>query len=270
MYWVLPYGGSLYIEGNESGETGLESFDTSKLSEEHSNVDNKNLKGQGVFSPGLTRCLDEMKTPAGELSRQFKGFHGNQMFGARVEPSPMKLLMQHVSAQGKSGSENPGNGVKSPTQDNKNSLMQTSSNSSFLGTDSQNTSAANRGATLTEGPTGPWFNLLPREPCDKTTITNCWMPTINTQRIPLDGSVPRRPGRPPKQPKTSEGECSSGAVQTPEPVMPSPLVYQLPSLPRPLTLDEVRRSVMESLRQDPALIPKGLFISFCIKKKLYY
>ncbi|CAB4032060.1 Hypothetical predicted protein, partial [Paramuricea clavata] len=39
MYWVLPYGGSLYIEGNENGETGLENFDMSKLSEEHSNID---------------------------------------------------------------------------------------------------------------------------------------------------------------------------------------------------------------------------------------
>ena len=257
MYWVLPYGGSLYIEGNDNGETGLDNFDVSKLGEEHSNIDNKNCGGQGMFSPGLNRCLDDINGPTGE--GQFRGFHGNQLAGAHAEDSPMKLLMQHVSSQGKSSNESSSSGLKSPIQDSKNNLIQTP-NHSNTGSDNQNTS--NRGVVVMEGTTRPWFNLLPREPCDKTTITNCWMPTINTQRISLDGSVPRRPGRPPKQAKVSEGESSSGVtkatVET-DVVMTSPPVYQLPSLPRPLTLDEVRRSVMESLRQDPAPIPKGLY-----------
>ncbi|CAB3979425.1 bromodomain adjacent to zinc finger domain 2B-like isoform X1 [Paramuricea clavata] len=261
MYWVLPYGGSLYIEGNENGETGLENFDMSKLSEEHSNIDSRNFGGQGVFSPGLTRCLDEMKGPTGELSGQFRGFLGNQMVGVGAEPSPMKLLMQHVSSQGKPSNESSSSGLKSPTQDNRNHLIQTSNNSTSAGLEHQNTTPS-RGVIVMEGPTGPWFNLLPREPCDKSTITNCWMPTINTQRTSLDGSVQRRPGRP-KQAKISEGESSSGvkkeeeAVETDVVMTPQP-VYQLPSLPRPLTLDEVRRSVMESLRQDPATIPKEM------------
>jgi hypothetical protein len=259
MYWVLPYGGSLYIEGNENGETGLENFDMSKIGEEHSNIiDNKNFGRQGVFSPGLTRCLDDIKGPTGE--GQFRGLHGTQVAGGPAEDSPMKLLMQHVSSQGIPSNENTSSGLKSPTQDNNNELTQTP-NHSNSGSEHQN--ASNRGVLVMEGPTTPWFNLLPREPCDKTTITNCWMPTINTQRTPLDGNVPRRPGRPPKQAKVSEGESSSGVtkatVEETDVVMTSPPVYQLPSLPRPLTLDEVRRSVMESLRQDPAPIPKGLY-----------
>ena len=260
MYWVLPYGGSLYIEGNENGETGLENFDMSKYGEEHSSLDSKNLGGQGVFSPGLTRCLDEMKGSSGELSGHFKGFHGNQIIGSRAEPSPMKLLMQHVSSQGRASNESSSSGLKSPTQDNRNNLIQTSNHS--VGSDHHN-NTQNRGGIAMEDPSGPWFNLLPREPCDKTTITNCWMPTINTQRTPLDGNAPRRPGRPPKQAKISEGESSTGVIKTAvqtDTVMTSQPVYQLPSLPRPLTLDEVRRSVMESLRQDPATIPKGLYL----------
>ncbi len=257
MYWVLPYGGSLYIEGNENGETGLENFDMSKLSEDFKH--DRNLGGQGVFSPGLTRCLDEMKAPAGESLGQFRGFHGNHM----AEPSPMKLLMQHVSSQGKPSGESSSSGLKSPTQENRNNLIQTPNHSTSVGSEPQNTTTPNQGVTVKEDPTGPWFNLLPREPCDKTTITNCWMPTINTQCIPMDSSVPRRPGRPPKQAKISEGESSSGVTKAVVPACEentSQTVYQLPSLPRPLTLDEVRRSVMESLRQDPATIPKGLYI----------
>lgn len=257
MYWVLPYGGSLYIEGNENGETGLENFDMSKLGEEHCD---RNLGGQGVFSPGLTRCLDEMKGPSGELPGHFRGFLGNQIIGSRADPSPMKLLMQHVSSQGKANNECSTSALKSPTQENRNHLVQASNHS--VEDDHQN-SAENRGAIATEDLSGPWFSLLPREPCDKSTITNCWMPTINTQHTPLDGSAPRRPGRPPKQPKTSEGESSTGVIKTAaqtDTVVTSQPVYQLPSLPRPLTLDEVRRSVMESLRQDPATIPKGLYV----------
>ncbi|XP_028411273.1 bromodomain adjacent to zinc finger domain protein 2B-like isoform X2 [Dendronephthya gigantea] len=261
MYWVLPYGGSLYIEGNDNGETGLEHFDLSKISDEHSVMGGKNYGGQRVFSPGLSRCIDEMKGTTGESQGHYRGFHGNLMTGTRDEHSPMKLLMQHVSLQGKQSGECSSNGLKSPTQDNRNHLAQFPDHSTSIASESTNSSTSSRGAkVILEGATGPWFDLLPREPCDKTTITNCWMPTINTQRIPLDGSAPRRPGRPPKQPKISEGESSSGVVEAAEKkvAITPPPVYQLPSAQRPLTLDEVRRSVMESLRQDPAPIPKEM------------
>lgn len=277
MYWVLPYGGSLYIEGNQIGDSGLDNFaqDISKSSEEHSTVDNSTERTLGephVFSPGLTRCIDEMndrKLPTGESSgnaHHYRGFHGNQMAGARAEPSPMKLLMQHVSSQGKPSNGSSSSALKSPTQDSRNHLIQTSSksDSASAGSEHQKSSIGtpNRTVIVTEGPTGPWFNLLPREPCDKTTITNCWMPTINTSRVALDGNVQRRPGRPPKQAKVSDSECTTSVTKTGETevVMPPPSSYQLPSLPRPLTLDEVRRSVMESLRQDPAAIPEGLCV----------
>lgn len=262
MYWVLPYGGSLYIEGNENGETGLENFDMSKLGVEHSSIDHKNFAGSSVFSPGLSRCLDEMKSPTGDMSGKFRSFHGNQVFGNRAEASPMKLLMQHVSSQGKHKKEGSASGLKSPTLDNKNNLI-ASSQSTPTRCEHQSASSVNRGVVMAKIPTAPWFNLLPRDPCDKTTITNCWMPTICTQRAALDGGVPRRPGRPPKQATISGGGSSSGATKETlqeDLKMPPQPVYQFPSIPRPLTLDEVRRSVMESLRQDPATIPKGLCI----------
>lgn len=252
MYWVLPYGGSLYIEGNDSGETGLENFDFSKLGDVHSITETKNAGRPGVFSPGFSQHLEEMKSPTSDFVGQLKSNHGN---GSCDDSFSIRLLMQH----GKYGNDM---SDTSPVRAIKNHVSYTSSHPSGSEYEDGN---CNMGGMIMEGQSGPWFNLLPREPCDKGTITNCWMPSLYSQRVMLDSNSPRRPGRPPKHTKSVEGGLLSGSSR---PVIQESIFseapqhcYHLSSLPRPLTLEEVRRSVMESLRQDPAPVPQGLCCS---------
>ncbi|XP_046846146.1 bromodomain adjacent to zinc finger domain protein 2B-like isoform X2 [Xenia sp. Carnegie-2017] len=249
MYWVLPYGGSLYIEGNDSGETGLENFDFSKLGDVHSITETKNAGRPGVFSPGFSQHLEEMKSPTSDFVGQSKSNHGN---GSCDDSFSMRLLMQH----GKYGNDM---SDTTPVRAIKNHVSYTSSHPSGSEYEDGN---CNMGGMIMEGQSGPWFNLLPREPCDKGTITNCWMPSLYSQRVMLDSNSPRRPGRPPKQTKSVEGGLLSGSSR---PVIQESIFseapqhcYHLSSLPRPLTLEEVRRSVMESLRQDPAPVPQDM------------
>ena len=296
MFWVLPYGGSTFVEGKETGESGLEQFlqvesppdkliSDTKLGAESIIGDTKtekNIEEPSVLSaPPISRltgeCSEkkEIEESSNIMNKSFEHLswvsNEKQMSTARPNSSescPMKLLMQHVSSQGESTAQTSSTELKSKDlKFNNHHVSQTPvinrNHHSVIVSSASDVKSSddlqNRTSVDPDDPPMPWFRLLPREPCDSTTVINCWMP-----RRSLDGSAHRKPGRPTKSPTitASEACAHTSTIQTNIDELETPVTpqsfYSLPSLPRPLTLDEVRLSVMESLRQDPASIPKGL------------
>lgn len=294
----------MFIEGKETGESGLEQFLQTESKPDvvmddklatDSNTSGtkteKSIEGQKLLSACSSRLTGEsseksLKEESSNIVNKSNGrlwgvANENQLLTSRLssgESCPMKLLMQQVSSQGKSTSQTPTEELVSRKDLKVNNrylpqghLIKNGRHSDMVNSGSDVTKGMdvtkNR-APVSDCPPTQWFRLLPREPCDSTTVTNCWMPKLNTSRRSLDGSSPRKPGRPPKTAKTSanEGCSTSSTIQTNVNILQAPIAahapYPLPSLPRPLTLDEVRHSVMESLRQDPAPIPKGLLDFF--------
>ena len=295
MFWVLPYGGSTFVEGKETGESGLEQFlqveslpdkilDTKLVAESITGdtKTEKNIEESSVLSaPPISRLTGECskkkeikEESSNIMNKSFEHLswvsNEKQMSIPRPNSSescPMKLLMQHVSSQGESTAQASSTELKSDLKFNNHRISQTPvisrNHHSVIVSSASDVKSSddlqNRTSVDPDDPPMPWFRLLPREPCDSTTVINCWMP-----RRSLDGSAHRKPGRPTKSPTVTASEASArtSTIQTNIDVLKTPVTpqsfYSLPSLPRPLTLDEVRRSVMESLRQDPASIPKGL------------
>lgn len=120
-----------------------------------------------------------------------------------------------------------------------------------------------------------WFGLLPRMPCDESSLTlshtpfsGSFVPTYSkkSEAIPVDSPIPvkRPPGRPPKNATPVYQTIVSGFTPLSTPPMgtsaqrvmtsacSTPIVNTMS-----LSFEELKKSVLESLRQEPAPIPPG-------------
>lgn len=226
-YWVLPRTGGVFIEGMGSAE----------------------LEGQTeITKDGQPVQGDRERVEKMDINAAIKE-------GARKKGSLFEGVINSLP--------------NTPGMDSSaNSTPSTSGGSSFMNLD---------GSTNSEALKNLWFGLLPRMPCDESSLTlshtpfsGNFVPTYSkkSEVIPVGSPLPvkRPPGRPPKNAMPVYQTVSTGFTT---PMSASPLgtpagsrvMTSASSTPivstMSLSFEELKKSVLESLRREPAPIPPG-------------
>uniref|UniRef100_A0A8C2WRQ4 Bromodomain adjacent to zinc finger domain 2B n=1 Tax=Cyclopterus lumpus TaxID=8103 RepID=A0A8C2WRQ4_CYCLU len=164
-YWVLPHCGGVFIEAMESGEGSYSTLHEIELQKEKPT----NLDGQSIQTRGLDHETEEEKKHERKKNALFYQQPG----------SSTSLSVPCLPAPRESSGNTPPTSSPAPSP-----YLSFQANDQLL-------------RVLTER-SGHWFSLLPRNPCDLTSITT---PPPGVPRVsPQASSTPARPRSPPQSP----------------------------------------------------------------------
>uniref|UniRef100_A0A7N5ZTA5 Bromodomain adjacent to zinc finger domain, 2Ba n=1 Tax=Anabas testudineus TaxID=64144 RepID=A0A7N5ZTA5_ANATE len=213
-YWVLPHCGGVFIEAMESGEGKIQcmSAEEVKVKEEPQEIELQKEKptnhdGQSIRTQGLEQQKEDEKEHEGKKNSPalFYQQPGCVSKLCTVRDVHKDISRETVKAEGKESSH---------VRQNGSPMGNTPPTSSPVPSPHLSFQANDQLLRVLTERSGHWFSLLPRNPCDLSSITTT-PPGAPRMSPPQESSTPARPKSPPPSPALPLTPSAASASASP-------------------------------------------------------